>query len=175
MLILVLGSSGSGKSAFAENIATSLSKELLYVATMQPFGNEAEQRIKRHREMRKNKGFISVDCYADLEHFQLEKKYGVVLLECMSNLLANEMYRENANREDLIHKIISGIEKIKAQTDHFIIVSNDVGCDLNDYSEETLSYINKLGIINQELVKKADTVVEVVCSIPIYHKGEKLW
>ena len=34
-----------------------------------------------------------------------------------------------------------------------------------------MRYIRNLGEINKEIGKKADNVVEVVYSIPIFHKG----
>lgn len=175
MIVLVLGGSGSGKSAFAEEIATSISNDLLYIATMQPFSEEALARIDRHVKMRKDKGFLSVDCYTDLDKMKCNHRYGAVLLECMSNLLANEMYKDKADFISLTPKILNSIDNIKSQSDNLIIVSNDIGCDINGYSDETLSYIKKLGEINQQIAKIADIVVEVVCSIPIYHKGSKVW
>lgn len=57
MLILVLGGSGSGKSAFAEALTMSFGGTRAYIATMEPFGEEGRRRIERHRLMRKDKGF----------------------------------------------------------------------------------------------------------------------
>ena len=51
MLILVTGGSGSGKSAFAEQKAVSLAAggELVYLATMQVYGEEGKKKVERHR------------------------------------------------------------------------------------------------------------------------------
>ena len=57
MLALVIGGSGSGKSAWAENLAASLGEQRLYIATMQPFDEECSRRIARHIEMRREKNF----------------------------------------------------------------------------------------------------------------------
>ena len=57
------------------------------------------------------------------------------------------------------------------QCEKLVIVTNELGCDINDYSPETMAYIKAMGTINSELSKLADQVYEVVCGIPIKHKG----
>ena len=95
MLYLVTGGSGSGKSEYAENLAVSLKKEnLIYIATMFPFDDESLKKIERHKIMRKNKGFLTKECYKNLGDISIYKN-STVLLDCMSNLVANEMYMEN--------------------------------------------------------------------------------
>ena len=51
MLILVTGGSASGKSEYAEQGITMLHKgknTLLYLATMQPYGEEGAARLEKH-------------------------------------------------------------------------------------------------------------------------------
>lgn len=105
MLHIVYGGSASGKSSYAESFALSLQGDgrLLYIATMYPYkwntteiDPETMQRINRHRAMRADKGFDTVECYRHVEHI-VAKRQDVLLLECMSNLLANEMYLEPEN------------------------------------------------------------------------------
>ena len=63
MLVLVIGGSGSGKSAYAEDCVVRLSGEnsRYYLATMQIYGEEARARVERHRQLRKEKGFYTID------------------------------------------------------------------------------------------------------------------
>ena len=62
MLILVMGGSASGKSEYAESlVAASSIHERYYIATMMPYDDECLRRIERHRAMRAQKGFITVD------------------------------------------------------------------------------------------------------------------
>ena len=67
MLILVTGGAGSGKSALAERYAIELAQEAkcspVYIATMlrNPGDPETEAIIRRHREMRAGKGFITYE------------------------------------------------------------------------------------------------------------------
>ncbi len=75
MLILVTGGAASGKSAHAERILCRHSQpdSRLYVATMQPFGKNAEMRIARHRALRRGKGFDTAERYTDLRTFSRGK------------------------------------------------------------------------------------------------------
>ena len=93
MIQVVTGGSGSGKSAYAEEqILTLGDAKRIYIATMQSYDDESDRRIARHRTMRQGKGFHTIECYTGLE--QLEIECGAnVLLECMSNLTANEMFQ----------------------------------------------------------------------------------
>ena len=119
MLHIVYGGSASGKSSYAESFAMSLQGDgrLLYIATMYPYkwntteiDPETMQRIKRHRAMRADKGFDTVECYRHVEHI-VAKKQDVLLLECMSNLLANEMYLESDSDDGELAEPMSEVEK----------------------------------------------------------------
>lgn len=101
----------------------------------------------------------------------------VVLLECMSNLVANEMFPETAGDEinvNCVENIIRQIRHLKNQTGHLVIVTNQIFEDGIIYEPETMEYIRNLGQINQLLAEMADSVIEVVAGIPIFIKGEKL-
>lgn len=174
MLILVTGGSGSGKSEYAENLAVSFGKKpLLYIATMLPYGEESKKKIKRHQEMREKKNFKTLECYTNLLSITLDDK-PVTLLECMSNLLANEMFHENGAKDLSVRQIISGIKHLIQQSEHVVVVSNEVFSDGISYDEETNKYIEFLGKINAAIAEIADQVIEVVYSIPVFHKGKDL-
>ncbi len=92
MLILVIGGSGSGKSEYAEQRCMELDiGPKLYIATMEAYDEESLTRVARHRKMRSGKGFDTLECYTHLEE-ALIPAGRTVLLECMSNLVANEMF-----------------------------------------------------------------------------------
>lgn len=95
MMTLITGGSGSGKSAFAENCVQAQGEaRRIYIATMFPYDKESYGRIDRHRTMRAGKGFETVEWYLGLRELTVPEG-SQVLLECMSNLTANEMFLEN--------------------------------------------------------------------------------
>ena len=116
MLHVVTGGSGSGKSAYAETELLRLAKQnnckKYYIATMEPFGEETLKKIERHREMRKDKGFDTLECYVNLKGTaETMTDRPAVLLECMSNLTANELYDEagNMNKPEKVKRHIIAV------------------------------------------------------------------
>ena len=104
-------------------------------------------------------------------------RMSVALLECMSNLVANEMFPETVGDEinaNCVENIVRQIRHLKDQTGHLVIVTNQIFEDGIIYEPETMEYIRNLGQINQQLAEMADSVIEVVAGIPIFIKGEKL-
>lgn len=189
MLHIVYGGSASGKSSYAESFAMSLQGEgrLLYIATMYPYkwntteiDPETMQRIERHRAMRADKGFDTIECYRHVEHI-VAKRQDVLLLECMSNLLANEMYLEpdsNAGSDmaetmsPVSNKIVQALIDLSTRVQELVIVTNDVFSDGGSltYDESTREYVKNLAEINCALAREAATVTEVVCGIPVIVK-----
>ena len=190
MVLLVTGGSASGKSEYAENRALQLAeteqRKLVYLATMMPFGEDAEKRIERHRQLRAGKGFETVERYTDIEGlclgesseaetFRQKVKGAVVMLECMSNLTANEMFSgSNSESAAVKERILKGIDALAEAAGHLVIVSINVFDEgMQQYDAWTQAYIGCLGELNQALTAKADEAVEVVYSIPVPYKAYK--
>ncbi|MCR5608424.1 MAG: bifunctional adenosylcobinamide kinase/adenosylcobinamide-phosphate guanylyltransferase [Lachnospiraceae bacterium] len=176
MLALIIGGSGSGKSQYAEDYICSLSenKEKYYIATMKIYDDEMEKKVERHRNMRKNKGFITIEQPQNIGDAILKMKSdnNNALLECMSNLVANEMFCDNEFKDDSIADIIvNDIIKLYSKMDNLVIVTNNIHEDGMEYDIETKNYMRTLGIINNKLASYADTVIEVVVGIPVVYKG----
>lgn len=209
MVYVVTGVSGSGKSEYAENLAVRLSggTALYYAATMQPFGEEGRARVMRHRKLREGKKFTTIECYRDI--VQLPKRIAqtdagrkgtpqsdvgqaTILIECMSNLLANEMFGTDENGGgsgaedgekmtvsvnqqaascDVVEKILSEMSCLSRQCKHIVIVTNEVFADAAFYEKETEDYRGCLGRLNRGLAELADEAVEVVYTIPMRIKA----
>ena len=72
MLYMIFGGSGSGKSAYAEDLAVKLCpEEKVYLATLTDIDEEMEQRIRDHRKMREGKNFRTVEQGLALETLDL--------------------------------------------------------------------------------------------------------
>ena len=173
MMTVVTGGSGSGKSAFAEDKILSYGQgKRFYIATMHPYDEESFKRVERHRKMREGKGFETVECYTGLEKLEFPED-AIVLLECMSNLTANEMFERDGAGINTIEAILAGVRKLRNQVRHLVIVTNELFSEAASYEGDTVRYQEYLGVINQELGEMADEVVEVVYGIPVWHKGGK--
>ena len=173
MFTLVIGGAASGKSEYAENlILRSGALSRFYIATMKPLDNESRTRIARHRAMRARKCFETVECYTCLEHLHLPGR-GAVLLECISNLVANELYSPNGAEMDTEAAILRGIDALLPQCRELVVVSNEVFSGGCDYEGDTLRYLRVLSSVNRALAGKADRVAEIVCGQAVYYKGEE--
>ena len=149
MMTLILGGSGSGKSAYAEDylLRTAGDKKKYYIATMQIWDEEMQAKVDRHHRLRQGKGFTTIEQPTELEQAasQMEPE-AAVLLECMSNLAANEMFsrEQPVDRETVIAKILQGIEVLGKQADPLVIVTNNVFEDGIAYDSATIEYIEAL-------------------------------
>ncbi|MDO4616941.1 MAG: bifunctional adenosylcobinamide kinase/adenosylcobinamide-phosphate guanylyltransferase [Lachnospiraceae bacterium] len=170
MLYVITGGSGSGKSRYAEQQILDLGPaRRIYIATMHPYDEESFARIDRHRAMRAEKQFETLECYTDLKNLEIPSGANV-LLECMSNLTANEMYEPGAAGEDTVEEILEGIRSVQKQAANLVIVTNEIFSDGIEYDPETVRYQQYLGQINQTLAAMADMVTEVVYGIPLMIK-----
>ena len=194
MITLVTGGSGSGKSAYAESLLSSCEGIRYYIATMQIYDAEGEKKVERHRKLRAGKGFLTIEspinvgkiqfaCAGEAEQAQYrqeverkvqgssEKKSA--LLECMSNLTANEMFTKDGikSAEEVVGEIVSEMQTLSQKLDNLVIVTNNVFEDGVIYDAGTMEYLKALGRINAALARLADRVAEVVVGIPVELKG----
>lgn len=177
MIHLITGGSGSGKSAYAEDwlLAHKGDGDCIYIATMEPYGEEGRRRIARHRALRAGKGFLTRECYRDLEGLEISPNGGI-LLECMSNLAANECYGKDGTQKGIREtkaKLLEGIRYLERHTGRLVVVTNEVCSDLCRYSAETETYRRLLGGVNQKLAEMAHRVTEVVYGIPVEIKRDE--
>ena len=199
MIELVYGGSGSGKSEFAENLVLkSECESRFYIATMKIFDDEGKKRVERHRKLRGNKNFITIEETNESRNLEdaIEKikkmtsdenledssgfgggksfgqKKSAVLVECLSNLLANEMFLPGGkilSSGEAARKIIVGLKRLFSSgfISEIVLVSNNIFDDGLDYDEATKSYMDALAKINAFAAQNADKVFEVVAGIAL--------
>lgn len=171
-MILVTGGSASGKSQFAEQLVLQQGdKKRLYLATMEIWDEESRKRVCRHKKLRQEKLFKTIECHKNLTAIARQELAGtVVLLECMSNLTANEWYQTGGGRDEIAQRIMAGIRHLEKHAAALIVVTNEVFSDDGGYGRETNAYLELLGLLNQQLAESAAAVAEVVYGIPVWHK-----
>ncbi len=172
MLILVLGGASSGKSRIAEKICLKLGKPLYYLATMQDDCDESKRKIANHRRMRRGKGFYTIEKPFCTDEVCFAQK-GTLLLECLGTLLANEMFKEKTDLEPN-ERILREISSMISKNRHTVIVSNDIFSTLEGLNSQSIAYLKNLAYLNKEIAKRADVVIEAVCSLKNIIKGEDI-
>ncbi len=167
MLTLIIGGAASGKSEFAESLVTRLEGRRVYIATMEPYDDECRARIRRHRELRRQKGFYTVEQYVDLGAAEVPADANA-LLEDLPNLLANERYSPAGQGAE---RVLSGIGKLSDICRHLTVVTGDLFSGGSGYAGDTWGYLKDLAWLHREIAARADLVVEVSVGLPNVVKG----
>lgn len=172
MIHLITGASASGKSAYAEKQAAKTDKVKYYVATMHRDDSaELTRRIDKHRKQRAGYGFETIEQETNLGAIEI-KQGSAVLVECLSNLLANEIYQNHRTPLEAANVIVADVNKLSGKCALLVIVTNEVFSDGIQYDSQTAGYMEALASVNCRLAKAAGQVTEVVYGIPVEIKGE---
>lgn len=143
-IIYVTGGARSGKSSFAEKKVFQLNKEKIYVATAISFDEEMKERVRLHK-IQRGENWTTIEAYKNLYRVLEEYKElnGVVLLDCLTNLVTNIMIMDrdvnwdkisqNALKEieeEIKNEVQKLIDFIKNSSLDMVVVSNEVGMGL---------------------------------------------
>jgi adenosylcobinamide kinase/adenosylcobinamide-phosphate guanylyltransferase len=170
-IVLLLGGARSGKSSYAQEIATTLGEDVLFIATGQPLDEEMKERINQHKRNRP-KGWKTIESTNHIGRVMKEHEGNTrtIIIDCItllvSNLLGDEPdYFVAENR--IIEEVNELDSAMKASRANVIIVSNEVGLGLVPDNKLGRIYRDLLGKANQLLAKSADEVYFMAAGIPI--------
>ena len=189
-LIFVLGGARSGKSAFAERLASLRQAQeggrVLYVATAQAFDADMERRIANHRRQRPPQWDTLEEPVKlpDVLPSALDG-YDTCLLDCLtlwvSNLLLSMEGRphpipppegEGTTSEQeilsFVHRLMEVYEESSAT---WIVVSNEVGLSVVPSTRLGAVYRDALGRANQAVAARADRVYFMVAGLALEVKS----
>lgn len=175
-IILVTGGARSGKSSFAEKLA-SRGKKVAYIATAQIFDEEMRFRVQRHQS-RRPKEWQTFEAPVEAEKAigDAAKEYDAILFDCITLYLSNYLCQfESLPTEDvlykgsqgLIGKLLNAAEEAKKQDVTTIFVTNEVGAGIVPENQLARFYRDLSGLANQQIAGVADYVYWVVAGIPV--------
>lgn len=181
MKIFVSGGAKNGKSSFAQNKAAELARDgrpLYYVATMIPTDEEDRARIRRHVEDRDGMGFTTLERPRDIAGL-LEGRdgapaadpAGVFLLDSVTALLANEMFRDGAYDPEAGEKVAADLARFCALAEHAVFVSDYIYSEARRFDDFTENYRRSLALVDRRLALLCDAVCEVCYGNVICRKG----
>ena len=114
MIILLVGGSKSGKSMAGQRYAKSLydNGNLYYIATMKPYDNEDLKRIENHIEDRRGWGFKTIEKALNIGEIENNiNKKDTILIDSITSLITNEMFKDNNFISNVSEKIYYEIEE----------------------------------------------------------------
>lgn len=166
-LILVSGKNSSGKSIFAETLLAKCDGNRYYIATMIPKTEDNFARIEKHKKQRAGLGFTTLELPYSLTEQYIEPD-SVVLLEDVSNLLANNIFEKNKTADEVFDDILNLTKRCK------VLVAVTISGLLNNrYDTDTAMYINSINEINQKLNNEALVAIKMINGKPVYEKGDE--
>jgi len=176
MRALVTGGASCGKSRYAESLCQSLGGTLVYLAAMQPFGEEGQARIRRHRALRAGKGFSTVECFEGLKVSLDDSRTlgATALLEDLGNVVANRLFAGAmpCTTDAIVNEIVSELDALAQRCAHLVVVGNEVGGDGATYGRETEDYRVILGQVARAWATRCDFVAGCTAGVPTILKGE---
>ncbi|MFV0527296.1 MAG: bifunctional adenosylcobinamide kinase/adenosylcobinamide-phosphate guanylyltransferase [Lachnospiraceae bacterium] len=177
MKIYITGGCKNGKSYYAQRAAKAQAqtRALYYIATMQPYDADDVQCIRRHWAARAGWGFTTIEQPLHiLEIMERCEPSSSLLLDSVTALLANEMFRQEQFYEEAGRQVARELHTLTAQFENIVMVSDYIFSDAGRYTHKTELYRRALAGIDAEMARCCDIVLEVVSSNIVYHKGEKL-
>ena len=168
MSILVLGGTRSGKSRFAESLASNHPK-VNYIATGIAVDDEMKARIERHR-LDRPEYWHTIEEPINLADSlnQIESGSTCILIDCLSFWVNNCLFE---SQEVWIEQKQQFFQILTKTPNPVIMVSNEVGMGITPMGVETRLFVDELGRLHQELARQVDTVVLMVAGIPQILKG----
>jgi adenosylcobinamide kinase/adenosylcobinamide-phosphate guanylyltransferase len=166
-IYFITGGARSGKSAFAEKLASELTGRRAYLATAQALDPEMAARIEKHR----NDRGILWDTYEEPLAVselltKLRNKYDIVLLDCLTLWLSNRMAHSDRD-ESVTSRSDDLAQAIKDFNGACIVVSNEVGLGIVPDNPLAREFRDLAGALNQKVAHIADEVYFLASGIPV--------
>lgn len=168
--IFIIGGARSGKSRFAQELATGTGEKVLFVATAQAHDEEMRARIAEHRKNRPGNWRTLEITRGIGPALKISiGDAGVVVIDCLtlliSNLLGDTRYHEHEKRVlEEIEALIAAIDQLEAS---FIIVSNEVGLGLVPENRLGRQFRDLIGKAHQLIAGRATDVYFMVAGLPL--------
>ena len=166
-VILITGGARSGKSRYAEELALSLSKNPVYVATAHVWDEEFRERVKKHQE-RRGPEWTNIEEEKELSRHDLTGR--VAVIDCITLWCTNYFFQ--------MQEVEASLEALKAEFDKFtahdatyIFVTNEIGMGGVSDNAVQRKFTDLQGWMNQYVASQADEVILMVSGIAVKVKG----
>jgi adenosylcobinamide kinase / adenosylcobinamide-phosphate guanylyltransferase len=169
MITLVLGGARSGKSNFAQELASETNSPVCYIATATALDAEMAERILHHKQNRPSEWRV-LECPLTLSAVLLEegKHKNTLLVDCLTLWLNNQLFHSpEQNFNVLFDELIRAA--LTSQAD-IIFVANEVGLGIIPLGEINRKFVDEAGRLNQKIAKAANTVFFIAAGLPLVLK-----
>ena len=174
-ITLITGGQRSGKSAYAERLALSLTDHPVYVATAHIWDDEFRERVRRH-QTRRGPQWTNIEEERHLSRHDVSGR--VVLVDCLT-LWATNYFTPAApdqappDVDATLRLMQAEFDRFTAQDATFIFVTNEIGLGGTSANALQRRFTDLLGWLNQYVAARANDVVLMVSGIPIHLKSQQ--
>lgn len=173
MIHLVTGGARSGKSGYAEALA-SQADAVTYVATATAGDDEMAERIRRHQQERPDHWRLVEEPF-DLSGVVSKASNQTLVIDCLTLYLSNWLCNpeREVNFESEKSSLISALQTHSPDT-HIVIVTNEVGSGIVPMGGLSRRFRDEAGWLNQAVARIADDVTLVAsgCPLPLKRQGQ---
>ncbi len=162
---LILGGARSGKSAFAQRMATASGLKVLYLATAQAGDAEMAERIAHHRAERPHDwGLVEepLTLAAALRTHAAPNR--CLLVDCLTLWLSNLLA---AGDESLNVETQALLATLPILPGHLLLVSNEVGQGIVPANPLARRFRDEAGRLHQAVAHGCDRVSFVIAGLPL--------
>ena len=165
-LVLVTGGARSGKSRFAEQIA-SQGRRVVYLATAEGLDSEMRERIEAHRS-RRDPGWTTIEEPLELlsRLNQCEAPFDVALIDCITLWISNLMGAGITDQE-IAARVDALADYLHQPQITLILVTNEVGAGIVPEHPSGRRFRDLVGQTNQSLAAASHAVYWLVAGIPV--------
>jgi len=170
-IILITGGERSGKSAFAERTALSMSANPVYLATARVWDDEFRNRVRLHQE-RRGPEWTNIEEELQLSRHDLSGR--VVVIDCVTLWCTNFFYRDLQRADQDLNWVSECLQDLKTEFDRFtsqdatfIFVTNEIGMGGVSTNTQQRRFTDLQGWVNQYIASRADEVTLMVSGIPV--------
>lgn len=172
---LILGGARSGKSAYAEKMATASGLPVTYIATAQVYDDEFRARVSHHQARRPTTWQLIESPFELGETLKANANQGTcVIVDCLTLWLAQCICPEcehpddkRSERERWAHEREQLLQVLPDLPGEVILVSNEVGMGIVPLGEINRQFQDEQGRLNQAVAEIADHVVFVAAGLPL--------
>jgi adenosylcobinamide kinase/adenosylcobinamide-phosphate guanylyltransferase len=184
MLILVTGGARSGKSTFAEYLASERGEKVLYLATAIPVDDEMKARIGAHRAARPDQ-WKTIERYKGFEELAYDPDFleaETLLLDCVTIMISNIILDSaldfdecgteelDALEDEVAREVEELIDLAEEYGKVLIAVTNELGMGLVPTYRLGRIFRDMAGRMNQYLAQRAGHVYFLVSGLPLQLK-----
>lgn len=167
---LILGGARSGKSAYAEKLASESGLEVVYIATAQVYDSEFGERVSHHQQ-RRPAHWKTVEVPHKLaDTLRAEAAPGrCLIVDCLTLWLAQCICPECAPPEgvDWQEERSALLEALPALPGKMLLVSNEVGMGIVPLGEINRQFQDEAGRLNQAVAALCNRVSFIAAGLPL--------